>query len=69
MARIQFTYGETKQFPTGTLAHCNRCDAAGHTDRPSEGKRENAGAYRLQGFTRLECGHSDCHWVYVADPQ
>jgi len=54
-------------FTTGTPARCNRCNALSPLPKDVDGIRENSKAYRLQGFATLDCGHMDCHWVYVAD--
>jgi hypothetical protein len=58
---------QTITFGPGAPARCNRCDARSPLPKAVNAVRENSAAYRIQDFATLDCGHFDCHWVYVAD--
>jgi hypothetical protein len=55
-------------FAAGTKARCNRnCAEPSPLPKAIRGIRENSNAYRLQKFCILDCGHMDCHWVFLSD--
>ena len=58
---------ETKEFPAGTVARCNRCNQPSLMPKASAGIRENAKTWRLQRMMTLGCGHCDAHWVHDID--
>lgn len=66
----------TRTFPAGTVAKCNRCSIANPLPKVCEGHISNtwkgtntAGGltfytlYRLDTMCVLDCGHMDSHWV------
>jgi len=72
----------TRTFPAGTIAKCNRCSNASSLPKDCEGHISNtwkgtntAGkltfhtAYRLETMCTLECGHMDSHWIYTSQEQ
>ena len=58
---------ETKTFPAGTMAKCNRCNQRCPLPKECKGHAENVRAFRLETMCTLDCGHMDAHWVLVSD--
>ena len=58
---------DERAFGAGTLARCNRCQEKHPLPKLVRAVRENRSAYRIQDFARLDCGHMDCHWVFLSD--
>ena len=54
-------------FGTKIYARCNRCNGKSLLPKEVEGMKENSKVYRLRGFAILDCGHLDCHWVFISD--
>lgn len=59
---------DTRIFPEETPTRCNRdCQGTYPLPESVRGIKENAKVYRLQSLVKLDCGHLDCHWIYLSD--
>lgn len=58
----------SKNFETGTIIRCNRCNAWGPSPKSFRAVRENSNAWRIQSMmAHPRCGHLDAHWVFNSD--